>query len=76
MNSYELQCFRDEFELLQKINHPNVVRVFALREDAQAVYLIMEHLNGSTLSALIEQALLESGGKGLHEDQAVDIFAK
>lgn len=76
MNTYEVQCYRDEFELLKKINHPNVVRVFDLKEDADAVYLVMEYLNGPSLTTQMEQVYMETGGKGFSEEQASDILAK
>ena len=76
MNSYELQCYRDEFELLSKINHPNVVKVFNLKEDVDFIYLIMEYLNGPTLTAQLEKIFTETDGYGFEEDQAIEIFAK
>lgn len=76
MNAYEVECFKDEFELLKKINHPNVVRVFDLKEDAEAVYLVMEYLNGPSLTAQMEQVYMETGGRGFPEEQAQEILAK
>jgi serine/threonine protein kinase len=76
MNSYELQCYREEFELLRKINHPNVVKVYDLKEDKDAVYLIMEYLNGPTLTDYLVQIFDETEGQGFDEEQAAEIFAK
>lgn len=76
MNSYELQCFREEFKLLSQINHPNVVKVFNLKEDAEAVYLVMEYLNGPTLTAQLERVFTETNGMGFDEDEAREIFLK
>lgn len=76
MNKYEMNCFLDEFNFLKTITHPNVVRVFDLKEDSKAVYLIMEYLNGPNLALELEQVYTETGGLGLDEDHARDIFLK
>jgi len=76
MSSYDLNCFVEEFTFLSQISHPHIVRVFDLREDAKAVYLVMEYLNGSTLAAQLEQVVSENGGLGFSEEQAREIFLK
>ena len=76
MSSYDLECFSSEFDFLSKINHPNVVRVFDLKEDDKAVYLIMEYLNGQSLALELENAFSETEAVGLEEEEAKGIFLK
>ena len=76
MGNYDLKCFSDEFEFLSQINHPNVVRVFDLIQDDKSVYLIMEYLNGPTLTTQLEQVISENDGLGFSEEQAQEIFLK
>ena len=76
MASYDLKCFSKEFDFLSKITHPNVVKVFDLKEDDKAVYLIMEYLNGQNLALELEIAFAESEGAGLDEEHAKEIFLK
>lgn len=76
MGSYDIKCFLKEYDLLSNITHPNVVRVFDLKEDDKAVYLIMEYLNGKNLASELEEALAETEGAGLDEEHAREIFLK
>jgi serine/threonine protein kinase len=76
MTTYDMKCFVDEFEFLSQINHPHIVRVFDLKEDDKAVYLIMEYLNGSTLASQLEQVVSENDGLGFSEEHAQEIFLK
>ena len=40
-----------EVQLLRQLDHPNIVRVYELFEDDDAVYIIMEHCSGGTLTS-------------------------
>ena len=40
-----------EVQLLRQLDHPNIVRVYELFEDDDAVYIIMEHCSGGTLAS-------------------------
>src|SRR4051794_31325268 len=44
--------FLDEGRLASKIAHENVVHVLDLGENAEALYLVMEHVEGTSLSRL------------------------
>lgn len=76
MSEYDIKCFVEEFHFLKQINHPHIVNVYDLKEDENSVYLIMEYLNGSTLSQQLEQVVTESGGLGFSEEDAQEIFLK
>ncbi|MEM8638456.1 MAG: serine/threonine-protein kinase [Cyanobacteria bacterium P01_G01_bin.54] len=60
--------FQREGQALAKIQHPNVVRVIDLGNEAGMPCLIMEHIEGETLSKRVRQR-----GK-LSQDEAVPIF--
>lgn len=76
MNNYDLECFKKEFMLLSKINHANIVHVFDFKEDESAVYLIMEYLNGESLTKEMETLYKETGSRVYDEEDAKDIIVK
>ncbi|MCP3913006.1 MAG: protein kinase, partial [Actinomycetia bacterium] len=45
--------FRWEAQVLAKLNHPNIVTIFAVEEEEGAHFLIMELVEGKTLDELI-----------------------
>ncbi len=46
----------DEARLLARLNHPNIVRVLDCSDDQPWPHIVAEFVEGTTLSALIEQA--------------------
>lgn len=76
MNNYDFECFKKEFMLLSELNHVNIVHVFDFKEDDSAVYLIMEHLNGESLTMETENLFKETGSRVFDEDDAKDILVK
>ncbi len=46
----------DEARLAARIRHPNVVPVLEVGEDASGVFLVMEYVEGDTLSGLVRNA--------------------
>jgi calcium-dependent protein kinase len=39
----------DEINVLRKLDHPNIVKVYEYFQDDQNLYIIMEHLKGGSL---------------------------
>jgi serine/threonine protein kinase len=76
MNNYDFECFKKEFILLSELNHPNIVHVFDFKEDESAVYLIMEYLNGESLTMEMERMYKETGSRVYDEEDAKDILVK
>ena len=58
-----------EFEILSKLDHPNIVKVFERMEYDDFTYLIMEYLPGGNLKTKVQEA------KGLSEDEASEIYS-
>ncbi|HLZ98352.1 MAG TPA: serine/threonine-protein kinase, partial [Steroidobacteraceae bacterium] len=56
-----LDLLREEVRRTRSLGHPNIVGVYSLNSDRTNVYMIMEYLEGKTLSALID----ESFGRGM-----------
>jgi serine/threonine protein kinase len=48
--------FEQEFQLVQRITHPNVVKVFDLDRDEQRLFFTMELIEGQTLGHLLERS--------------------
>lgn len=76
MNQYDLECFQKEYKLLSGFNHPNIVHVYDYKENDEAVYLIMEYLNGETLTAEMDRMQKENGSRVYDEEDAKDIVVK
>ena len=39
--------FFNEFEIMKKLDHPNVIKLYEMFEDKKFYYLVMEYLEGS-----------------------------
>src|SRR3982751_1454567 len=55
------QMFLEEAQLASQIHHPNVVGTLELGEENSALYLVMEWVDGESLSVVLAKAA-ESGG--------------
>ena len=45
----KLELNRNEFEIMEEITHPHIVRTFELMEDSRNYYIIMEVMKGGNL---------------------------
>ena len=45
----DLESLRNEVGILQKVDHPNIVKYYETYEDHNAIYLVMEFLNGGEI---------------------------
>lgn len=50
-------AFLDEARLAGLLTHPNIVRVFDVGSDAEGPFLLMDYIEGATLSRIIKSAL-------------------
>lgn len=50
-----IAAYRRELELLSSLSHPGIARLFAYDDEAERPYLVIEHVDGPTLSALISR---------------------
>jgi serine/threonine-protein kinase len=48
--------FRREAQVMASIDHPNIVRVYALVEEADATFLVAEYVEGATVRAVQREA--------------------
>jgi serine/threonine protein kinase len=44
-----IERFRREADALRRLNHPNIVRVFALLNENETYYIVMEYIEGGSL---------------------------
>jgi serine/threonine protein kinase len=51
-----IRMFLDEARLAAKLDHPNIVQVLEIDEDAGSPYIAMEHVDGPTLGQLVRRA--------------------
>ncbi|EAU67284.1 serine/threonine protein kinase [Stigmatella aurantiaca] len=65
--------FLDEARLAAQLNHPNIVQIFDLGEEAGAFYIAMEYLPGENLASLVRTGMRQ--GRPLPIPFAVRIIA-
>ena len=65
-----MQLNKNEFEIVEQIAHPHIVRVYELLEDDYSFYIVMELMSGGSLSNRIRDA----PGGYLTEAQSVGII--
>lgn len=61
---------RREIKLLQKMNHPNIVKIYEAFETEDHVYLVMDYVVGGSLHSYLK----ERSNRRLDEDDAKRIF--
>lgn len=61
---------RREIKLLQKMSHPNIVKIYEAFETDDNVYLVMEYVGGGSLHSYIR----EQHNRRLEENDAKRIF--
>lgn len=49
------QSLMGEWEILSRIDHPNIVRIVDMEKTSDFIYMIMDHVPGQTLSAVVRQ---------------------
>lgn len=52
---FEINRFRNERDLARSINHRNIVQTFAYGKDGSRLYIVMEYLEGTTLTKFIRK---------------------
>ena len=60
-NPERLERFRREAKAVAALNHPNIVTIFSVEEDAGIPFFTMEYVEGTTLSKIIPGYGLETG---------------
>lgn len=43
----------NEIQILKDLDHPNIVKLYDLKEDEEKLYMVLEHLAGGTLEERI-----------------------
>ena len=54
MDADFLQKFQNEATVIARLNHPNIVKVYDIEELYRTVFIIMEYLEGFSLSYMLE----------------------
>lgn len=55
MNNVDLELVRTEIEILKVCQHPNIIRIFDIFENMEAVYVLMEFCDGGDLFTRLEK---------------------
>ncbi|TNV74080.1 hypothetical protein FGO68_gene9822 [Halteria grandinella] len=69
-DSNRQRSVRREIKLLQKMNHPNIVKIYEAFETDEYVYLVMEYVGGGSLHSYLR----EKQNRRLEESDAKRIF--
>ena len=67
-----MQKFRNEINILSKVDHPNIIRLYEIFEDSRYISIIMELCEGGDLFQKINE--LAEKDKSFSEKEAVKIF--
>ena len=68
----DLNKFRNEINILSKVDHPNIIRLYEIFEDSRYISLIMELCTGGELFKKINE--LADKDQSFSEKEAVKIF--
>ena len=68
----DLYNFRNEINILSKVDHPNIIRIYEIFEDSRYISIIMEYCTGGDLFQKINE--LAEKDKSFSEKEAVKIF--
>jgi serine/threonine protein kinase len=55
LNAEELATINDEVDILQKIDHPNIVKLYEIFDTSKFLYMVLELLTGGELFERIVQ---------------------
>merc|ERR1719167_904183 len=66
----ELDSLNDEVEILQKLDHPNIVKLFEIYDSKKRLYMVLEYLTGGELF----ERIVEQGS--FNEKQAAKVIAE
>ena len=47
--SENIECIMEEVAILNKLDHPNIVKYFETYDDTKYIYLVMEYISGCQL---------------------------
>ena len=73
MGEPEIQSIVTEIEIMEKIDHPNVVKLYDLKEDDEYLYMVLEFMAGGSLrDRLLEE---KKKHKKLSEEEIFGIIA-
>ena len=68
----DLYNFRNEINILSKVDHPNIIRIYEIFEDSRYISIIMEYCTGGDLFQKINE--FAEKDKSFSEKEAVKIF--
>ena len=63
LSKEEIDALQDEVAILQKVDHPNIVKYYETYDDVKFIYLVMELCSGGELFDKITTA-----SKGMNEN--------
>ena len=66
--SARVQGIRTEARLLSRLDHPGLPHVVDFYETEEALYIVMDYIQGSTLESLVRACLEEEGGRPAGEN--------
>lgn len=70
--------FVQEFKIMERLNHPGIVRTYLLDEDTahDSLFFLMEYVNGETLQQVLDAALAKKGIPPFSAEETLQFLEK
>lgn len=70
--------FVQEFKIMERLNHPGIVRTYLLDEDTahDSLFYLMEYVNGETLQTVLDRNIAKKGAPPFDGDETLAFLEK
>ena len=72
LNKSQMKALRTEIEIMKKLDHPNIIKLYDVLEDESSIMLALEYLSGGSL----RQYLRKKSNRKISEVEAKMYFGQ
>ena len=59
------EALQTEIQILRKLDHPNIIKLYEVFEDEKNLYLVQEYIFANSVTAKVESSLKDSRSKAI-----------